>query len=94
MNPAYPQWLFSTIEFYIVFFVTLLVFETEIVRKKRKKLKIISSSISEEAKEIVLYKNNKKDYLYRFNMLIFFIPWMIIANNLSNKELILTYIFV
>ncbi|WMJ77867.1 hypothetical protein RBQ61_02765 [Sedimentibacter sp. MB35-C1] len=93
INPVYPQWLFSTIEFYIAFVVILLVFETEIVMKKRKKLQIISSAISEEAKKIVLYKNNKKDYFYRFNMVIFFIPWIFVANNVSNKELILTYIF-
>lgn len=92
-NPEYPQVLFFAIELYTAFTVVLLVFETEFARNKRKKLQIISSSISEEAEKIVLYKNNKKDYFFRFSMFVFFTPWVIVAFNLSNKEIILSCVF-
>jgi len=54
-------------EIYVVILIVVYVSESEILRNKRKRLHIISSSISEEASDVMLNVDANKNFLYKIN---------------------------
>jgi hypothetical protein len=82
----YIQLMFF-IEIYLAIIVIILMIQSEILSKRREKLKIISSSISEEFSEAMLNVNSKKSNVYKMNMLFFSIVWLIFIIQ-PNEEVI------
>lgn len=72
----YLQLVFS-MEIYIILLVVVLIIESEVLGNKRKRLDIISSSISEEASELMLNIDKKKELPYKISTFIFFIIWVL-----------------
>ncbi len=83
----YLQLVFM-LEIYFATIIIVLVLESEILSRKKEKLRIISSSISEEFSKTMLSVNSKKDIIYNINMLFFSIVWLILIKQ-SNESIIL-----
>lgn len=83
----YLQLVFM-LEIYFAAIIIVLVLESEILARKKEKLRIISSSISEEFSRTMLSVNSKKDIIYNINMLFFSIVWLILIKQ-SNENIIL-----
>ena len=83
----YLQFAFM-LEIYFAIIIGVLVFESEILAKKKKKLEIISSSISKEFSKLMLSIDSKKGNVYKMNMLFFSIVWLLLIKH-SNEEVII-----
>jgi len=60
------------LEIYFAIIIMVSVLESEILAKKKEKLRIISFSISEEFSKTMLSVDSKKNTIYKINMLFFF----------------------
>ena len=76
------------IEIYLAIIIIVLVIESEILVRKKKKLEIISSSISKELSKLMLSIDSKKSNVYKINMLFFSIVWIVLIKH-SNEEVII-----
>jgi len=83
----YLQLVFM-LEIYFAAIIIVLVIESEILSRKKERLRIISSSISEEFSKTVLNVDSKKHTIYKINMLFFSIVWLILIKQ-SNENIIL-----
>ena len=73
------------VEIYLGIAIIILVIESLILSRRREKLKIISSSISEEFSKTMLNVDLKKGYVYKINMLLFLIVWLIFIMQPNEK---------
>ncbi len=83
----YLQLVFM-VEIYFAAIIIVLVLESEIIARKKEKLRIISSSISEEFSKTMLSVNSRKNIIYNINMVFFSIVWLILIKQ-SNANIIL-----
>ncbi len=91
---TYYYRLVLSIEIYIVIIIVFHVNKKEYLIKKRKKLDIISSSISEEAKLAILFINKKKNIFYNILVFNFYTSGIILLFIFSNNHFVERYFFM
>lgn len=84
----YLQLMFF-VEIYFAIIIIVLVVESEILSKRKEKLKINSSSITDEFSEMMLNADVKRNLLYKTNMFIFSVIWLILLIKRLNPAVIL-----
>lgn len=93
MKISYYLQLMFFVEIYFVIVLIVLVVESEILSKRREKLKIISSSISDEFSEMMLNVDVKKSLPYKTNMFIFSVIWLILIKQFNTEVILGVIIF-
>lgn len=90
---SYNFQLVFMLEMYIIILLAVYITESEILEKKRKRIEVISSSISKEALQVMLNVNDKKDFFYKISTFAFFIIWMVLIY-IKNQQIIFVILLI
>ena len=82
------------LEWYLVFLIIVSVIEFGVLNRKKRKIEIVSTSISEEVKSIVMATNKKKWYIFIALIINFYFIGVILYFNFLSIELLNAYIAV